>query len=192
MRRGIFRNKNHHLVLNDQNSVNISAQLVNISRILIFLTHLFRTVYRFIIQNTFFFCSFRRSADLWNGFNTGDVFLKHLKTVWITTLQFYKSPTDPGTVLWIFQFLVIHSTHFLKMTAGTICSILGVSYRSKVEALSFPKMSDFNIKIISCPDSKILSITQNSGFADQSDFSNFRRNSLKIFIDSLSLIPRYL
>jgi hypothetical protein len=78
------------------------------------------------------------------------------------------------------------------MAARTICSTLGVSCHPKVEALSFPTMSDFNIKIKSGLDSKIVSITQNSGFADQSGFSNFKSNSLKIFMDSLYLIPRYL
>jgi len=60
MRRGIFRNKNHHTVIKGQNSVNISVHFVNIRWILIFLTYLFHPVYRFIILNT---CFTDRSDD---------------------------------------------------------------------------------------------------------------------------------
>ena len=69
----------------------------------------------------------------------------------------------------------------------TIFCILPVTLLNTIFA-----MSDFNIKIMSGLDSRIVSITQNSGFADQSGFSNFRSNSLKIFIGSLFLIPEHL
>lgn len=194
--RGIFHNKTRYsekttiLLISRFNLFHFNFDFFHI---------LFYTVYRFIIhsftslydeQQTF-------GADLIRVRIRPVITLKLYARIlqrnfawkWIQPFQLQVKILNPRFRFDIIASMVLRHlfSRVSMLELMTIFCILPVTLLNTIFA-----MSDFNIKIMSGLDSRIVSITQNSGFADQSGFSNFRSNSLKIFIGSLSLIPEHL